>query len=89
MDTLFLPHYMLYIVGVAKILGGLTLLMPVPPLFREWAYAGFFIWWTGGIAVHAFSGHPPAQYVGLAILGPLLVLSFLAHHRGRQIRSAD
>jgi uncharacterized membrane protein len=61
MDALTMPHYMLVILGVAKIAGGFALLLPVPLFLKEWAFAGFFIWWMGGLSAHAFSGHPPSE----------------------------
>lgn len=85
MDALTMPHYMLVILGVAKIAGGFALLFPVPLFLKEWAFAGFFIWWMGGLSAHAFSGHPPTAFVLLLILGTLLSLSFVGHHKGRVV----
>ena len=35
------PAYLMSILGVAKILGVIVLLIPKMPLLKEWAYAGF------------------------------------------------
>ena len=66
--------------------GGLVLLAPAPALLREWAYAGFFIWWIGGLSVHTLSHHPLTNSVPLLMLGSLLIVSFLGYHKGRVIQ---
>ena len=81
MEELSLPYYMLYILGVAKISGGLTLLLPTPLRLREWACAGFSLWWIGGMAAHTFSNHAFLSYLPLLSVGVLLLLCHLDHHR--------
>ena len=83
MIDLSMPTYMLSILGGAKIIGGALLLLPAPLLWKEWAYAGFFVWWVGGILAHAFSGHDLVQFVPLIIVGVFLLLSFLGHRPRR------
>ena len=58
------------ILGVAKILGGIALLIPGVPLLKEWAYAGFTFDLFGAAASHAFVSDPIAE-----IIVPLVVLS--------------
>lgn len=41
MHRLGYPDYFCCMLGVAKLLGVLALLLPVPRVLREWAYAGF------------------------------------------------
>jgi uncharacterized membrane protein len=41
------PLYFLTIMGIWKILGAVTILIPKFPLLKEWAYAGFFFAMTG------------------------------------------
>jgi hypothetical protein len=50
------PPYVLYILGVWKILGAIATVIPGYPLLKEWAYAGFFFELTGGAASHALNG---------------------------------
>ena len=47
------PIYLLAILGVWKLLGGITLLIPRFPRLKEWAYAGIFFELTGAAASHA------------------------------------
>jgi len=64
------PVYLLNILGVWKILGGLAILAPGFPRLKEWAYAGIFFDLTGAAASHAFSGDtgPYAFHVIVPIL---------------------
>ncbi len=50
------PVYFATIIGLWKVLGGLTVLVPRFPRLKEWAYAGIFFNMTGAAASHAASG---------------------------------
>jgi uncharacterized membrane protein YphA (DoxX/SURF4 family) len=50
------PPYFLTILGIWKVLGGITILVPRFPRLKEWAYAGIFFEMTGAAASHAASG---------------------------------
>src|SRR5436853_647239 len=50
------PVYILTLLGIWKILGTITVLIPKFPLLKEWAYAGFFFIMTGAIFSHIASG---------------------------------
>lgn len=50
------PAYILTILGIWKVLGVAAILAPKFPLFKEWAYAGFFFVMTGAIFSHVASG---------------------------------
>ncbi len=43
------PEYFLTIIGLWKIIGSMVFLIPKYPLFKEWAYAGFFILLSGAL----------------------------------------
>jgi uncharacterized membrane protein YphA (DoxX/SURF4 family) len=63
------PVYLLTILGVWKLLGGITLLAPRFPRLKEWAYAGAFFVYTGAAASGVVrGGDDPATL----IWGPLL-----------------
>ena len=55
-DTLGYPLYLLDILGVAKIIGIIILLVPRFPRLKEWAYAGFAIDLIGAIWSHIAIG---------------------------------
>jgi hypothetical protein len=70
-DTLGYPEYLMTILGGAKILGVIALLIPGVPLLKEWAYSGFTFDMLGASASHAFVGDSIAETVT-----PLVVLAF-------------
>lgn len=41
-EGLHMPAYLLPFLGIAKILGGIVILIPGFPRLKEWAYAGLF-----------------------------------------------
>lgn len=71
------PLYLLSILGVAKLLGVVAVLIPKTPTLKEWAYAGFFFTMAGAIVSHLVSGH-----WGIELFGPslLLLLTILSWH---------
>ncbi len=80
MKTLGYPLYLLDILGTAKILGAIALVIPKFPRLKEWAYAGFVfdiigaIW--SNIANHNFSD------IAFIIFILLLVgVSYFTYHR--------
>ncbi len=70
MTALGYPEYLMTILGVAKILGVIALLIPGVPLLKEWAYAGFTFDLLGAAASHTFVGDPIAETIV-----PLVVLA--------------
>lgn len=87
MDAISMPHYILRILGVAKLTGGLVLLLRTPLVLREWAFAGFFVWWSGAVSTHLITGEGLANLVPLGVLGALLIVSFREHATRREIRA--
>lgn len=75
------PQYMLPFIGVAKLLGVTTLLIPGFPRLKEWAYAGLFFDLTGavysGLSVGGF--HP--QMLTMLVPFALGTASYLTYHK--------
>jgi uncharacterized membrane protein YphA (DoxX/SURF4 family) len=65
------PLYVLTILGVWKLLGGITLLIPRFPRLKEWAYAGIFFELTGALASGLVRGGNP----GTVIWSPLILVT--------------
>jgi len=61
MAQLGYPAYVMTILGVAKLLGVVAVLVPGRPLLKEWAYAGFSFDLLGATASHLFVGDPIAE----------------------------
>jgi hypothetical protein len=67
------PLYILYIVGVWKILGVIAILVPGFKILKEWAYAGFFFVMTGALISHLAS----ADYGLRGLIGPFMQTIFI------------
>ena len=76
MTRLGYPIYFLTILGIWKILGVVTVLIPKFPLLKEWAYAGFFFAMSGAVFSHLASGSGAAEYFGPILLIVLTVVSW-------------
>jgi hypothetical protein len=65
------PMYFFLILGVWKVLGAITILVPGFPRLKEWAYAGIFFDLTGAAASCAAVGVYGAY--GFHVIAPLLI----------------
>jgi hypothetical protein len=79
------PIYFLTIIGVWKILGVITVLIPKFPLVKEWAYAGFFFAMSGAVFSHLASGSAAMDYFGPMLLLVLTVLSWYFRPAERKV----
>lgn len=68
------PVYFLTLIGGAKILGVMVILLPRFKLPKEWAYAGFFFAMAGALLSHLAVGDHAAK----AMAGPSFQLLFIA-----------
>lgn len=76
MKHLGYPDYVMTIIGVWYVLGGVALLVPGFPLLKEWAYAGLFFIYTGAIASRLAAGDGVVTLVGPIILTGLVIASW-------------
>jgi hypothetical protein len=77
------PLYFMTILGVAKLLGALALLIPViPRTLREWAYAGFVFNLISAVASHVASGDPIGDTIAPIIPMTLLLASYALWRSG-------
>lgn len=63
------PVYFLTMLGIWKMLGVITVLIPKFPLLKEWAYAGFFFAMSGAVFSHLATGDAAKEF-----FGPILLL---------------
>jgi uncharacterized membrane protein YphA (DoxX/SURF4 family) len=66
------PQQLRVLLGIAKVLGAITLVVPGLPTLKEWAYAGFTFTW-----IAAFFAHYLAKDGSIAFM-PLILLLLLA-----------
>ena len=84
------PLYILYIIGVWKILGVIAILVPGFKLLKEWAYAGFFFVMTGALVSHLLAGDYGIQgLVGPFMQTIFIILSWYFRPANRKIISAN
>jgi hypothetical protein len=67
--------------SLAKVLGVLALLLPVPAVAKEWAYAGFAINLVSALITHLSLGQGPRSWSPSAITSVLWGLSYLFWRR--------
>jgi hypothetical protein len=70
------PDYFRIELSVAKIIGVLVLLAPVPARLKEWAYAGFAINLTSALIAHISVGDGAVVYMWSLVAGVVLGLSY-------------
>ncbi|MES2763218.1 MAG: DoxX family protein [Bacteroidota bacterium] len=87
MTHLGYPLYFLTIIGVWKILGVITVLIPKFPLVKEWAYAGFFFAMSGAIVSHIAGGDGAKEFFGPILLLVLTVISWYFRPADRKMIS--
>jgi DoxX-like family len=77
------PQQLRIILGIAKPLGGIVLLVPGIVRIKEWAYAGFAIAWICAFIAHRLTGDGSTAFAPLVLL-VLLVISYLTRPANRQ-----
>lgn len=85
MTHLGYPLYFLTILGIWKMLGVVTVLIPKFPLLKEWAYAGFFFAMSGAVFSHLARGDGGKEFFGPILLLILTVVSWYFRPAGRKI----
>jgi len=50
------PQQLRFLLGIAKFLGAIALIMPGVPRLKEWAYAGFTFAWIAASIAHYIAG---------------------------------
>jgi uncharacterized membrane protein YphA (DoxX/SURF4 family) len=82
------PSYVVTILGIWKLLGGLAILAPRFPRLKEWAYAGIAFDLTGAALSHAAMGHPAAQVVVPLVLLGIAAASWASRPASRKLGTA-
>jgi len=89
MTHLGYPVYLITILGVWKMLGVATVLVPKFPLLKEWAYAGFFFVMSGAVFSHLACGDAAKEYFGPLLLLLLTVVSWYFRPADRKLISVN
>jgi uncharacterized membrane protein YphA (DoxX/SURF4 family) len=75
------PGYFRVELAIAKLIGAAVLLIPVFPIVKEWAYAGFMITFVSAFIAHSASGDPVANRIMPIVFLILLVVSYVYHRK--------
>jgi uncharacterized membrane protein YphA (DoxX/SURF4 family) len=70
------PQQLRVLLGIAKLLGGITLVVPGLLMLKEWAYAGFTFAWIAAVVAHYLAKDGAVAYVPLMLLVLLFVSYF-------------
>jgi DoxX-like family len=70
------PQQLRIILGIAKPLGAITLLVPGLLILKEWAYAGFTFAWLCAFVAHYLAKDGPTAFMPLILL-LLLAVSYV------------
>ncbi len=81
------PAYMLVILGVWKLLGGITLLVPRLPRLKEWAYAGTIFDLTGATASHAACHDSVFHVIAPLLIAAIALASWALRPASRRLAS--
>ncbi len=74
------PLYLMKILGVFKIFGGIAILTGKLPRMKEWAYAGFSIEFLGATAAHIITGDRTYALFPFSFF-IILMIAYLLWHR--------
>ena len=77
------PDQLRILLGIAKLLGAITLLGPGLPTVKEWAYAGFTFAWIAASVAHYLAHETRVAFVPLVLL-VLLFVSYAARPASRR-----
>jgi uncharacterized membrane protein YphA (DoxX/SURF4 family) len=85
MTHLGYPAYFVTLLGIAKILGVVALLISKFPLLKEWAYAGFFFMMSGAVFTHIAADNSMSEMFPSLLLLILTAVSWYFRPADRKL----
>jgi len=82
------PEYIIPFLGVAKLLGVITILIPGFPRLKEWAYAGLLFDLVGAVFSILAVGSPIAGMWPMALYFIFFAGSYVYYHKKRELAFA-
>jgi hypothetical protein len=76
------PQQLRILLGIAKLLGAVALVVPGLPKLKEWAYAGFTFAWIAAFVAHYLAKDGPKAFMPLVLL-VLLAASYVTRPASR------
>jgi hypothetical protein len=81
------PSYFRVELAIAKLIGAVALIGPVPARIKEWAYAGFGITFISALIAHTAAGDPVSARMMPVIFLGVLMISYWAHNKMKKSRN--
>jgi len=81
------PQQLRIILGIAKLLGAIALVVPGLPKLKEWAYAGFTFAWICAVVAHYLAGDGARAFMPFVLL-VFLAISYFTRSDSRRIAGA-
>lgn len=88
-ERLGFPGYFRIELGVAKILGAIALVAPLPRWMKEWTYAGFTITFVSAVTAHLAAGDPVTAALPPVFALLVLLVSYGTYHRHYRTATAQ
>jgi hypothetical protein len=85
MTALGYPVHFIVLLGVWKVLGALTLLLPKLRLVKEWAYAGIFIDLSGAAVASVANAGAAFHFIAPVVLIGVLAASWALRPESRRL----
>jgi uncharacterized membrane protein YphA (DoxX/SURF4 family) len=79
------PQQLRIMLGIAKPLGAIALLVPGWPRLKEWAYAGFTFAWISAFVAHYVAKEAVSETVMPLVLLALLFASYVTRPASRRV----
>jgi uncharacterized membrane protein YphA (DoxX/SURF4 family) len=79
------PDQLRILLGIAKPLGAIALLIPGWPRLKEWAYAGFTFAWIAAHIAHHLAHDPAFEQVAPLVLLAALFVSYFTRPDSRKL----
>ena len=76
------PQQLRILLGIAKLLGAIALVVPGLPKLKEWAYAGFTFAWIAAFVAHYLAKDGPKAFMPVILL-VLLAVSYVTRPESR------
>ena len=80
------PPYVYKLLGVAKVLGAIAILVPGFKRLKEWAYAGYFFDLFGATLSMAITGFTVPQWAPMIIFIAILFGSYICYHKLNDVK---
>lgn len=80
-EAMGFPDYFRIELGIAKLLGAVALLVPLPRFLKEWTYFGFSLSFVSAVIAHTAVGDPLSAIAPPVIALVLWSVSYLTYRR--------